>query len=294
MPNMTENLLSVSGTSTALAQFVDRARSSTRDLDFSAFVPALSDDEDDRSPDGAEVERDVPDAVDAWGTKWNAMNAHRVGDPADAAVHYYFETAWSPPLAWLTAVATSQPGLKFELIFVEPMMAFAGLRILANGALTRDIDSEESVVLEAYGRRRFDLLRAALENPTVVQRAAPPAPRQERPWAELWGQDAVQTLLAAAAAAGAAKPTPTVEAKFEDLARAYEECGEGTFAGFALRAAGHENEAVARFVAQAEESERLGFLSAAAMALSHAGKVNEGWAMAKRSLETSIRPPFTP
>lgn len=40
---------------------------------------------------------------------------------------YTFETAWSPPLEWLEAVASQYPTLRFCLRYSEPGMGIQGV-----------------------------------------------------------------------------------------------------------------------------------------------------------------------
>ena len=71
-----------------------------------------------------------------WGTKWDA-DATLERDLPDFLV-YCFESAWSPPVAWLKKVAQDFPRLRFTLIYDEPGMGFEGKAIADQGKLIVD------------------------------------------------------------------------------------------------------------------------------------------------------------
>ena len=64
-----------------------------------------------------------------WGTKWDACEAHIDHDDID----YFavsFESAWSPPIAWIDNIMQDFPDLCFTLEYEEPGMGYGG-RLLA-------------------------------------------------------------------------------------------------------------------------------------------------------------------
>jgi hypothetical protein len=71
-----------------------------------------------------------------WGTKWDVQATLRNESP-DFLV-YRFQSAWSPPVAWLKKVARDFPRLRFTLIYDEPGMGFAGTAIADQGKLIID------------------------------------------------------------------------------------------------------------------------------------------------------------
>nr|WP_243239868.1 hypothetical protein [Sulfobacillus harzensis] len=81
-----------------------------------------------------------------WGTEWEPDVQHDVPEihaQADgrASADYLFDTAWSPPLAWLNAAAEQWPGLTFHLIYGEPGNNDYGEVIWEHGACV----SEETI-----------------------------------------------------------------------------------------------------------------------------------------------------
>ena len=75
-----------------------------------------------------------------WGTKWD-VQATLTNETPDFLA-YGFETAWSPPVAWLTKVARDFPRLRFTLHYYEPGMGFAGTAIADQGKLIVDTYKE--------------------------------------------------------------------------------------------------------------------------------------------------------
>lgn len=71
-------------------------------------------------------DEDRTSRCDLWGTKWDC----------DADIDGYygnFDTAWSPPIAWLKAVCTHFPELQLTLTYEEPGCDFAGEIRFKNG-----------------------------------------------------------------------------------------------------------------------------------------------------------------
>ena len=97
-----------------LARFREKVKTGETALSFNALVP---------EPNGV----GDPDAWagEHWGTKWDAVSVG-VCDGEDR-LDYWFETAWSPPLEWLAAVAKRFPKLRFTLEYGEPGFGLLGL-----------------------------------------------------------------------------------------------------------------------------------------------------------------------
>ena len=66
-----------------------------------------------------------------WGTKWDAIHVECCKE--DEQIIYYFETAWSPPCAWLDVVAAKYPRLRFVLEYSESGLDFWGKDVYENG-----------------------------------------------------------------------------------------------------------------------------------------------------------------
>ena len=69
--------------------------------------------------------------VSHWGTKWDLFGVNRGVTGGEA--FYSFDTAWSPPVAWLQKVAEDFPHLEFELRYYEPGMGFVGIASAKGG-----------------------------------------------------------------------------------------------------------------------------------------------------------------
>ena len=66
-----------------------------------------------------------------WGTKWDIYHSNLSLENCGweeglTEFTLYFDTAWSPPVAWLIQVAPKFPKLRFELHYAEPGCCFAG------------------------------------------------------------------------------------------------------------------------------------------------------------------------
>lgn len=95
----------------------------------------------------------VPAGVDTldwhrenWGTKWDAeaFEISRVG----SHIEMTFDTAWSPPVGAITALADKFPSLDIRLTYEEPGMCFTGCATFGGGRMLsddcRDMTSEEN------------------------------------------------------------------------------------------------------------------------------------------------------
>ena len=69
--------------------------------------------------------------VHNWGCKWNLGDEtyveRRDSEDGTSTVIYTFETAWSPPEAWLATVAPNYDTLSMKLEYREEGMGFAGI-----------------------------------------------------------------------------------------------------------------------------------------------------------------------
>tara|TARA_R100001460_G_scaffold5911_3_gene15902 strand:+ start:553 stop:1134 length:582 start_codon:yes stop_codon:yes gene_type:complete len=64
-------------------------------------------------------------SCDNWGTKWDACESH-VNESEPQYFSVGFETAWSPPIAWIQNIMDKYPNLEFSLEYDEPGMAYGG------------------------------------------------------------------------------------------------------------------------------------------------------------------------
>jgi hypothetical protein len=108
--------------------------------------------------------------IEHWGTKWDAhfdgpfvaiSTDERHGedgvdlhDDVEASTEsldlyqvegtavYRFDTAWSPPVAWLAAAAAQHPDLRLELRWGEPGADAGGILRYADGALAEEVEGE--------------------------------------------------------------------------------------------------------------------------------------------------------
>jgi Ferredoxin-like domain in Api92-like protein len=150
MPNWCENTLTVEGAEKDVQRFKQLAKPKATqadvDLSLASLYPIpegvyqgdLGPEETQRY--GKNNWRDW--CITHWGTKWDA-DARLTNELPDFLV-YEFESAWSPPVAWLTKVARDFPRLRFTLIYDEPGMGFAGTSIADQGKLIVDDRKENA------------------------------------------------------------------------------------------------------------------------------------------------------
>jgi hypothetical protein len=74
-----------------------------------------------------------------WGTKWDARGASLERDPG--VLRYSFETAWSPPMPVIGALATAFPTLSFTFSYEEEQ-GWGGWITVSNGIVTASDDYE--------------------------------------------------------------------------------------------------------------------------------------------------------
>src|ERR1017187_4630995 len=61
-----------------------------------------------------------------WGCKWGACHAEEV-EEWEGHLTYFFDTAWSPPISFLSKLAPLWPTLTFLLDYEEMGMGFKGI-----------------------------------------------------------------------------------------------------------------------------------------------------------------------
>lgn len=75
---------------------------------------------------------------EAWGTKWDVPWNDVTLESDKDLVQLWFVTAESPPWEWFVAVGKMYPTLRFELLFREDGMQFAGMAISKGGVAVID------------------------------------------------------------------------------------------------------------------------------------------------------------
>jgi hypothetical protein len=76
-------------------------------------------------------------SIENWGTKWNASEPF-VATLCDDRITYTFNTAWSPPIPVIAALAEKFPKLKFSLKYYERGCAFKGYAKYAKGVVVEE------------------------------------------------------------------------------------------------------------------------------------------------------------
>ena len=78
--------------------------------------------------------------ISKWGTKWNTTDAI-LAKETPRSLHYYFDTAWSPPTGALVALSTQFPNVRIVIDVREEGMAFGGSMGIENGEIDDNIRS---------------------------------------------------------------------------------------------------------------------------------------------------------
>ena len=140
MPNWCENTLTVEGAEKDVQRFKQLAKPKATQADVDLSLASLYPIPEgvyqgDLGPEefqryGKKNWRDW--CITHWGTKWDVVDAALEMDLPDCLV-YRFESAWSPPVAWLKKVAQDFPRLRFTHIYHEPGIGIAGTAIAEQG-----------------------------------------------------------------------------------------------------------------------------------------------------------------
>ena len=75
-----------------------------------------------------------------WGTKWDTCETQLVKE-TPRSLHYYFNTAWSPPQGALVALSRQFPNVRIVVDVREEGMAFGGSMGIENGEVDDNIRS---------------------------------------------------------------------------------------------------------------------------------------------------------
>ena len=69
-----------------------------------------------------------------WGCKWGSSSPELV-DEMDGHLEYAFDTAWAPPIPFLSKLGPQWPNLIFVLNYEEMGMGFTGIAKVKSGAV---------------------------------------------------------------------------------------------------------------------------------------------------------------
>lgn len=171
MPNWCQNKLNVSGPKKELARFARENKKRGKSLSFEKLLPtpdALSETTSPKKRSGDSQEdmrlymleltgQAAPSdwytwRVQKWGTKWDVGEGLRF-ERTEEGLLYDFDTAWSPPLAWVEAASKAYPALKFDIKYCECGNDFSG-RIVFEGGET--VSTKEGTAQEVHPEEGFE------------------------------------------------------------------------------------------------------------------------------------------
>ena len=138
MPNWCTNYLMVDGNEKDAQRFKKDVKSKEHDLILGSLRPMPKSLENTRSPG------DKPNWYDwcikNWGTKWDVEG--ELSLDLGYSLEYGFQSAWSPPVAWLKKVSRRYPKLFFRLQYYEENIGFMGIAKVKNGRVDdQDLDT---------------------------------------------------------------------------------------------------------------------------------------------------------
>jgi hypothetical protein len=129
MPNWCMNYLMVDGSEKDVQRFKKDVKSKEYDLVLDGVHPMPKSLENTTAPD------DKPNWYDwrikNWGTKWDVEG--KLIEELGCNLQYVFQSAWSPPVAWLKKVSKRYPRLFFRLQYYEEDIGFMGIAKAKNG-----------------------------------------------------------------------------------------------------------------------------------------------------------------
>jgi len=107
-------------------------------------------------------------ALAEWGTKWGDSSTHMT-EEGDNTLHFYFETAWSPPVEGMLNISKKYPMLTFVMTFREGGMGLAGAVGISNGKVIHESngkwpDDNELTYDEDNPELYYDLLEEHINN----------------------------------------------------------------------------------------------------------------------------------
>lgn len=140
MPDYSENKLTISGPNEDVEAFIQGNTGTSEEADFIALDFRKAAPEDEERLSGEEYDWYYAN----WGTKWNAIprklatgDLYSDGETLTDVTDFWdiqemeavlkFDTAWTPPIAWLEKAAEKHPNLYFILEYTHEADAFQGV-----------------------------------------------------------------------------------------------------------------------------------------------------------------------
>jgi len=134
MPNHITNILHIEGPRSDIDQIIGQ----NDDPEFFSFKyvvphPPEANEDDDSSWDWYNWH------INNWGTKWDAYETAFISnDTSEPYAEINFQTAWSPPAAWLASAVEKFPNLGFKLYWLDEDYPSSGQILGSNGIITKD------------------------------------------------------------------------------------------------------------------------------------------------------------
>jgi hypothetical protein len=85
-----------------------------------------------------DTSRTTEERVLLWGCRSDACNFETCNFETRNTTTFQFDTAWTPPCAWVKRVAQRYPAVTFELSFEEPNESFEGELIVHGNMILKE------------------------------------------------------------------------------------------------------------------------------------------------------------
>jgi hypothetical protein len=142
MPNWCYNSVKIEGDAEDIKRFISMSHGEDQALSFDKILPAPPGIYEQEQTSAEKKTGKLPDWYDwcctNWGTKWDIdspVNNDVEFSIIPSGINYTFQTAWSPALQVFNTVAERFPSLRFDYIYSDESMGFAGRVIWKNGKL---------------------------------------------------------------------------------------------------------------------------------------------------------------
>ena len=132
MPNWCDNYLRVFGDKEEITRFREKAEAVVDGVETALSLNNLHPlPKELEGTESTEKNNWYDWQIQNWGTKWDVEAV--LEEEGEDYLNYSFDSAWTPPIAWLKKVSADFPTLRFVLKYDEEGMGFFGRAIAQNG-----------------------------------------------------------------------------------------------------------------------------------------------------------------
>jgi len=177
MPNWCQNDLEINGPKKDIDDLLEKSKGEESEFTMQGLVPCpqqlIDQVEDHFTQEENESDDDFKKRIEMinkrqygardwyywrianWGTKWD-VSVDEVTRDDDEYAFMWFDSAWSPPIEYISRISKIYPQLRFKLSFMETGSDFQGHVIFSNGELT-DEESHEVWYYKAFTQEHEEI-----------------------------------------------------------------------------------------------------------------------------------------